>query len=101
MLRRPRPGNFVLSFLDASIAPLSAVASSDLDFRIYDEGRVSHQVSMWVARFRQETIVTVLFPNNPIARESVTRYLAAMKSVFVRVADGRRRATFAYSLRRA
>jgi 2-O-sulfo trehalose long-chain-acyltransferase len=99
MLRRPRPGNFVLSFLDGSIAPLSAVAGSDLDFRIYDEGRVSHQVSMWVGRFRQETRVMVLFPNNPIARESVARYIAAMKSVFVRVADGRRRATFAPSLR--
>jgi hypothetical protein len=99
MLRRPRPGNFVMSFLDTSIAPLSAVASSDLDFKIYDEGRVSHQVSMWVGRFRQETRVMVLFPNNPVARESVTRYIAAMKSVFVRVADGRRRATFAPSLK--
>jgi 2-O-sulfo trehalose long-chain-acyltransferase len=99
MLRRPRPGNFVMSFLDASIAPLSAVASSDLDFRIHDEGRVSHQVSMWVGRFRRETRVMVLFPNNPVARESVARYVAAMKSVFVRVADGRRRATFAHSLR--
>jgi 2-O-sulfo trehalose long-chain-acyltransferase len=101
MLRRPRPGNFVMSFLDASIAPLSAVASSDLDFRIYDEGRVSHQVSMWVCKFRNETRVTVSFPNNPVARESVTRYVAAMKSVYARVADGRRRAAFAYSLRRA
>ena len=101
MLRRPRPGNFVMSFLDASIAPLSAVTSSELDFRIYDDGRVSHQVSMWVCKFRNETRVTVLFPNNPVARESVTRYVAAMKSVYARVADGRRRAAFAYSLRRA
>jgi hypothetical protein len=70
-----------------------------LDFRIYDEGRVSHQVSMWVGRFRQETKVMVLFPNNPVARESVIRYTEAMKSVFVRVADGRRRAAFAPSLK--
>jgi hypothetical protein len=27
--------------------------------------------------------------NNPIARDSVTRYLSAMKSVLRRVADGR------------
>ncbi len=33
-LRPPRPGNFVMSFLDASIAPLSTVANSDLNFRI-------------------------------------------------------------------
>jgi hypothetical protein len=98
-LSRPRPGNFVMSFLDASIAPLSTVANSDLNFRIYDEGRVSHQVSMWVNRFQQETTVTVLFPNNPVACESVARYIAAMKSVYVRAADGRRSRTFAHSLR--
>jgi hypothetical protein len=54
---------------------------------------------MWIGRFRHETRVMVLFPNNPVARESVTRYVAAMKSVFVRVADGRRRATFVPSLK--
>jgi hypothetical protein len=87
-LTRPRPGNFVMSFLDASIAPLSTVANSDLNFRIYDEGRISHQVSMWVNRFQHETTVTVLFPDNPVARESIDRYLGAMKSVYARVADG-------------
>src|SRR6185312_16884640 len=89
-ITRPRPGNFVMSFLDASVAPLSTVASSDLNFRIYDEGRVSHQVSMWVTRLRHETTVTVLYPNNPIARESVDLYVAAMRSVYVGVAEGRR-----------
>ena len=29
------------------------------------------------------------YPNNPIAKESVTRYVDAMKSVFVSVAEGR------------
>jgi hypothetical protein len=98
-LRRPQPGNFVMSFLDACIAPLSTVASSELNFRIYDEGRVSHQVSMWVNRLWQETTVTVLFPNNPVARESIARYIAAMKSVYVRVADGWRSGTFAHCMR--
>lgn len=92
-LGRPRPGNFVMSFLDASIAPLSVVASSDLNFRIYDEGRVSHQVSMWVTRLQQETRVTVLFPDNPVASASVTRYVEAMKSVYARVANGRKAST--------
>jgi hypothetical protein len=31
----------------------------------------------------------VAYPNNPIARESVTRYVDAMKSVYLRVAEGR------------
>jgi len=97
-LRRPQPGNLVLSYLDASVAPLSAVARSQLgglNFRGYHEGRVSHQVSVWVNRFEKETTVTVLFPNNPVARESVARYLAAMKSMYVRVADDRHSGTFA------
>jgi len=85
----PRPGNFVMSFLDASIAPLSTVANSDLNFRIYNEGRASHQVSMWIIRLEHETMVTALFPDNPVARESVTRYIEAMRTVYVRVADGR------------
>jgi len=86
-----------MSFLDASIAPLSAVASSDLNFRIYDEGRVSHQVSMWVTRLQHETRVTVLFPNNPTACESVARYLEAMKATYARVASGRASRAFAHS----
>ena len=32
--------------------------------------------------------MTVLLPDNPAARVAVTRYLATMKSVYVRVADG-------------
>jgi hypothetical protein len=96
-LGRPRPGNFVMSFLDASIAPLSTVANSDLNFRIYDEGRVSHQVSMWVNRFQRETTVTVLFPDNPIACESVARYIETMKSAYAGIANGTRSRTFARS----
>jgi hypothetical protein len=84
-------------FLDASIAPLPAVANSDLNFRIYDEGRVSHQVSMWVTRLQNETRVTVLFPDNPIARESVARYIEATKVTYARVVSGRRSHVFAHA----
>jgi hypothetical protein len=89
-LGRPRPGNLVMSYLDASIAPLSTVANSDLDFRIHHEGRVSHQVSIWINRLVHETTMTVLYPNNPIARESVERYIAATKAVYVGAAEGKR-----------
>ncbi|OOK66699.1 trehalose-2-sulfate acyltransferase papA2 domain protein [Mycobacterium kansasii] len=44
---------------------------------------------MWVNRFHEETTVTASFPDSPIAHESVRRYLDAMKSVYVRVAEGR------------
>ncbi len=39
--------------------------------------------------------MTVLFPDNPVAFASVTRYVEAMKSVYARVANGR--GTFAPS----
>jgi hypothetical protein len=41
-----------------------------------------------VGRLFDETSIGVFFPNNPIARESVTRYLEAMKSVCHRIAEG-------------
>ena len=41
----------------------------------------------------------MLFPDNPIARESVTRYVEALKSVFVRVAEGRDPSHFCASSR--
>jgi hypothetical protein len=44
---------------------------------------------MWVNRVEQETTVTAAFPSNPIARESVLRYLQAMKSVYLSVVEGR------------
>ena len=44
---------------------------------------------MWVGRVHDETSLTVSFPDNPIARESVNRYVEAMKEVYAGVAEGR------------
>jgi hypothetical protein len=41
-----------------------------------------------VNRYENETQVIVFFPDNPIARESVTRYISTLKSLFVRIAEG-------------
>jgi hypothetical protein len=90
-LRSPEPGVPMLSYLDAGLPPLSPVIIAQweaLNGKVYSDARSAHQVGMWVNRV-EETTVTVAFPNNPIARESVTRYVEAMKSVYVRVADGR------------
>ncbi|COX11815.1 polyketide synthase [Mycobacterium tuberculosis] len=40
-----------------------------------------------VGRF-DETAASVLFPDNPVARESVTAYLRAIRSVCMRIANG-------------
>lgn len=91
-VRAPDPGVPMISYLDATLAPLSPAVVAEwngLKGKIYSELGAAHQIGMWVNRFGSGTSVTVAFPNNPIARESVARYLEAMKSVFVRVVEGR------------
>jgi hypothetical protein len=91
-LERPQRGAPLLFYLDAGIPPLSAVVNSHLDTSnasLYYDGGAQAQIDIRVNRLEKETQVIILFPNNPVARESVTRYVEALKSVFVRVAEGR------------
>lgn len=93
-LNRPSPrGGFpMLSFLDGGVPPLSAVISTQLDrmnTRAFSDGRIAARVCMWVNKFHEETTVTASFPSNPIAYESISAYLETMKSVYLRVAEGR------------
>ena len=86
----PRPNFPVVNFFDAGVGPLSAYATANVDgmnLAAYSDGRYSYQLTLFVARFEQKTEVTVMFPKNPIARESVTRYVDAMKSACARVAE--------------
>jgi hypothetical protein len=89
-LSKPRPNFPVVNFLDAGTAPLSVLLTAELDdlnIGIYSDGRYSYQLSIYVIRVEKETAVAVMFPDNPIAQESVGQYLAALKSVFERVAE--------------
>jgi hypothetical protein len=43
---------------------------------------------MWVNRHAAKTTVTISFPDNSIARESVHRYIAALIHAFTSVAKG-------------
>lgn len=94
-VREPRPNFPVINFLDAGTAPLSVLLTAELDglnIGVYSDGRYSYQMSIYVIRVEQETAVTVMFPDNPEAQESVAHYLETLKSVFERVAEsGRRR----------
>jgi hypothetical protein len=90
-LRRPDIGFPMISFLDAGLPPLSAMINSQLlglNAKVYGDGDYPAQVCMWVNRLESETSVTLFFPDNPIAHESVNTYVTAMKSVYSRVADG-------------
>ena len=82
----------MLSFLDAGLPPLSAVFATHLgraNTRVFTDGKIAARVCMWVNKFHDETTMTASFPDNPIARDSVAWYLEAMKSVCIRVAEGR------------
>ena len=91
-LRRPKPGVPMISYIDTGVPPLSPAIIAQwegLNGKLYSDDRAADQIGMWVNRAETSTTVTVTFPNNPVARDSVVRYLDAMKSAFVRVAEGR------------
>jgi Condensation domain len=91
-LRRPGPDFAMLNYMDAGLPPLSAVVASQLDGTkagTYGDGRTPAHLYVSVGRLFDETSMAVFFPDNPIARESVIRYIEALKSVCVRVAEGR------------
>jgi hypothetical protein len=90
-LHSPQPGVPMVSFLDAGLPPLSASIIAEwerMNGRVFGDARSAYQVGLWVNRGERETTVTVAYPDNPIARESIDRYLEAMTAIYVGVADG-------------
>jgi hypothetical protein len=91
-LRRAGPAFTMLNYMDGGLPPLSAVVASQLDGAkagTYGDGRTPAHLYMSIGRLFDETSMAVFFPNNAVARESVIRYVEAVKSVCVRVAEGR------------
>jgi hypothetical protein len=54
---------------------------------IWGDNRFSDGVCMWVNRMHDNTQLVISYPDNPIARASITRYVDSMIAVFTRVAD--------------
>lgn len=50
---------------------------------IYANRAASEEVLIWINRFPEETTLSVIYPDTPVAHDSVRRYVEAMKSVFV------------------
>ncbi|WP_458315745.1 condensation domain-containing protein [Mycolicibacterium brisbanense] len=89
-IRPPDPGVPMLSYLDAGLLSPGVIGEwQRLGGTIYSDSRSAYQVGMWVNRVEDRTTVTAAFPSNPIARESVLRYLDAMKAAYLRVIEGR------------
>ena len=88
-LRLPRHVPMVVYF-DVACPPLSSLFNSQVDglnVRIYRFSGFGGEFAIRVVRLENETRVIVQFPDNPVARDSVTRYITALKSVYARVTD--------------
>jgi hypothetical protein len=85
-LKNPNRDVPMVSYIDVRSIPVSS-QWDELNVGIYGDSRLSDQVCVWVNRFEKETTLTVSFPENPTARESVARYIQALKSVYLRVAE--------------
>jgi hypothetical protein len=87
----PQPNFPVSNFLHGGAAPLNAIlAAADLglanNMGIYPDGRYSYQLTIYVFRYGEGTVMAIMHPDDPIAQKSVTRYMESMKSVCARVA---------------
>lgn len=88
-LRPPPPLFSLVNFFDAQASPLSMMTKllEGMTVGAHSDGRVTYPLSTMVGRYDQ-TAASVLLPGNAVARDSVGRYLAAIKSACVRIADG-------------
>lgn len=86
------PNYTMINYMDAGLPPLSAVAASHLDEAnacAYCDPRSPAYLYMTVIRLFDEVTMMVFFQDNPVARDSVTRWVEALKSVLGRVTEGR------------
>ena len=87
-MSRPQPFFSMLNFFDPSLSGAFPLQANFLEqyhvsnLAIYTDGRVTYPVTTLVGRF-DETVATVLFPKNPVARESVTQNLEVNPNAFV------------------
>jgi hypothetical protein len=91
-LKWPQPNFPVSNFLHGGAAPLNAIlAAGDLglanNIGIYPDGRFSYQLTIYIFRYGEGTVMAIMRPDNPVAEKSSARYMEAMKSVCTRVAD--------------
>ena len=91
-IRKPGPGVPMLSYLDMGLPPLDPVVMGrwqNQNGTLYTDLGAANQVGMWVNRDGAGTTITVAYPDNAVARESVAQYVDFMKMVCLRAADGR------------
>lgn len=91
-IRKPGPGVPMLSYLDIGLPPLNPVVMGQWQTQngcLYTDLGAANQIGMWVNRRESGTTITVAYPNNAEARESVAQYVDLMKMAILRAAEGR------------
>ena len=91
-IRKPGPGVPMLSYLDIGLPPLDPVVMGKWQTRngrLYTDLGAANQIGMWVNRRDTGTTITVAYPDNEVARDSVAQYVDLMKMFYLRVAEGR------------
>lgn len=91
-LKWPQPNFPVSNFFHGGAAPLNAIlAAADMgladNIGIFPDGRYSYQLTIYIFRYGEGTVMAIMHPDNPVAEKSVARYMAAMGDVCSRVAD--------------
>jgi hypothetical protein len=86
-IKLPTRPAMMVSFIDFRAIPL-ATLWEETNFGTYGDCLSLGGINMWVNRHAAKTTVTISFPDNSIARESVHRYIATLTHVFTRVAKG-------------
>lgn len=83
---KPRSSpSMMVSYLDVRKMPVAALWVTT-NFGAYGENLSHGGVNMWITRHAARTTVTLSFPDNPTARESVYRYVATLARVFASAA---------------
>jgi hypothetical protein len=81
----PTKPMMMVSFLDFGKIPVASLWG-ETNFGTYGDNLSRGGINLWINRHADRTTVTVSFPDNSIARDSVHRYIAALTEVFTDVA---------------
>ncbi|KBZ68172.1 hypothetical protein K875_00718 [Mycobacterium [tuberculosis] TKK-01-0051] len=84
-IKLPTQLPMMLSFLDFRKIPLAGLWA-ETNFGTYGDNLSAGGINMWINRHAEKTTVTISYPDNEIARESVHRYIATLTEVCAGVA---------------
>lgn len=74
----------MVSFIDVRKLPLAPLFEQT-NFGAYGDNLSRGGVNIWITRHADSTTATISFPDNPVARMSVRRYLSALTDAFTRI----------------